>query len=285
MEPAGTRSPASSPKSIALGSTPASPRHASPRVASSIPCAISSRPPTVPMTAAFSRSQKSLPPSCNPSDAPVASSHPCSAAPGIAATSAPPIAIGPAGHRGSYQRHCPHHPARPRTASPSHRSTQRLCQPLPLDLRAAAQMPPRRRQPGLRGALRNCLRTPPRPRLGSRGKGNPLSPRPRRARALERSLSRLEPGSPRPLRGRTSRAEAQVLRLSAIYAALDCSSIVALPHLQAALAVWEYCATGAPLLFGTSTGDHTADRIKQALDASPHGLSRMQIRGLSWPSR
>jgi hypothetical protein len=79
----------------------------------------------------------------------------------------------------------------------------------------------------------------------------------------------------------TSRAEAQVLRLSAIYAALDCSSIVALPHLQAALAVWDYCSAGAPLLFGTSTGDHTADRIKDALDYSaPRGLSRMQIRAL-----
>jgi len=54
----------------------------------------------------------------------------------------------------------------------------------------------------------------------------------------------------------TSRAEAQVLRLSAIYAALDCSSIVALPHLQAGLAVWEYCAAGAPLLFGTYRRPH-----------------------------
>ncbi len=75
----------------------------------------------------------------------------------------------------------------------------------------------------------------------------------------------------------TSRAEAQVLRLSAIYAALDCSSVVALPHLQAALAVWEYCSAGAPFLFGTATGDHTADRIKQALDEAPKGLSRTQI--------
>jgi hypothetical protein len=79
----------------------------------------------------------------------------------------------------------------------------------------------------------------------------------------------------------TSRAEAQVLRLSAIYAALDCSPIVALPHLQAALAVWEYCAAGAPLLFGTSTGNHTLDRIKQAIDdAAPNGLTKTQISTL-----
>jgi hypothetical protein len=67
----------------------------------------------------------------------------------------------------------------------------------------------------------------------------------------------------------TSRAEAQVLRLSAIYAALDCSPIIAPPHLQAALAVWEYCSASAALLFGASTGEPTADRIRQALDDSP----------------
>jgi len=78
----------------------------------------------------------------------------------------------------------------------------------------------------------------------------------------------------------TSRAEAQVLRLSAIYAALDCSPIVRLPHLQAALAVWDYCAASAPLLFGACTGDYIADRIKEAIDRTPQGLSKTQINGL-----
>jgi hypothetical protein len=78
----------------------------------------------------------------------------------------------------------------------------------------------------------------------------------------------------------TSRAEAQVLRLSAIYAVLDCSSTIALPHLQAALAVWEYCSAGASLLFGISAGDPTADRIREAIDASSDGLSRKQISAL-----
>src|SRR5580704_5097738 len=40
----------------------------------------------------------------------------------------------------------------------------------------------------------------------------------------------------------TSRAEAQVLRLSAIYAALDTSPLIDACHLQAALAVWDYCS-------------------------------------------
>jgi hypothetical protein len=78
----------------------------------------------------------------------------------------------------------------------------------------------------------------------------------------------------------TSRAEAQVLRLSAVYAALDCSSLITVPHLEAALAVWEYCSASASELFGTSTGDLTADRIKVAIEQSKDGLSRDQIRGL-----
>jgi Protein of unknown function (DUF3987) len=72
----------------------------------------------------------------------------------------------------------------------------------------------------------------------------------------------------------TSRAEAQVLRLSAVYAALDRSAIITAPHLEAALAVWEYCSASASLLFGTSTGDPTADRIKLAIEESKDGLSR-----------
>jgi hypothetical protein len=86
------------------------------------------------------------------------------------------------------------------------------------------------------------------------------------------------PGEPWGLYGAaTSRAEAQVLRLSAIYSILDCSPIIGLPHLQAALAVWNYCSAGASVLFGTSTGDPTADRIWEAINASSDGLSRKQI--------
>jgi hypothetical protein len=91
------------------------------------------------------------------------------------------------------------------------------------------------------------------------------------------ALSQLRPG----LRGAaTSRAEAQVLRLSAIYAALDSTSVIGLPHLQAALAVWDYCYSSAALLFGTSTGDPIADRIREAIQASNDGLSKYQIRRL-----
>jgi hypothetical protein len=78
----------------------------------------------------------------------------------------------------------------------------------------------------------------------------------------------------------TSRAEAQVLRLSAIYAALDSSPLIDACHLQAALAVWDYCCASARLLFDTAPIDPTARRISQALDVTPEGLSRVQIRAL-----
>jgi hypothetical protein len=92
------------------------------------------------------------------------------------------------------------------------------------------------------------------------------------------ALSQVRPG----LYGAaTSRAEAQVLRLSALYAVLDCSPIIGLPHLQAALAVWDYCSASASNFFGISAGDHTADRILEAINASTDGLlTRKHISAL-----
>ncbi len=79
----------------------------------------------------------------------------------------------------------------------------------------------------------------------------------------------------------TSRAEAQVLRLSALYAALDCSGQVEASHLHAALAVWDYCQASARLFFNDAPIDPTARRISEAITAAaPEGLSKDQIRGL-----
>jgi hypothetical protein len=58
----------------------------------------------------------------------------------------------------------------------------------------------------------------------------------------------LSQGHPNVYGAATSRAEAQVLRLSTIYSALDSSPEVDVCHLQAALAVWDYCRASAPLL-------------------------------------
>jgi hypothetical protein len=75
-----------------------------------------------------------------------------------------------------------------------------------------------------------------------------------------------------------SRAEAQVLRLSVIYALLDCSDTIRTEHLKAALGVWEYCEQSALSIFGDRLGDPMADRILEALrTAGPHGMTDNDI--------
>jgi hypothetical protein len=66
----------------------------------------------------------------------------------------------------------------------------------------------------------------------------------------------------------TARAEAQVLRLSLIYALLDGSPSIQRPHLEAALALWQYAEDSARVIFGDATGDPIADRILAALRAN-----------------
>jgi hypothetical protein len=75
-----------------------------------------------------------------------------------------------------------------------------------------------------------------------------------------------------------ARAAPQVLRLSVIYAVLDCSPLIKLPHLQAALAVWRYSEASARWIFETGTGNKIADRIVAALiAAAAKGLTKTQI--------
>src|SRR5262249_10290624 len=56
---------------------------------------------------------------------------------------------------------------------------------------------------------------------------------------------KLSEGQPGLLGAITARAEAQVIRLALIYALLDKSADIDIAHLQAALAVWEYCEASA----------------------------------------
>jgi hypothetical protein len=69
-----------------------------------------------------------------------------------------------------------------------------------------------------------------------------------------------------------NRAEAQVLRLSLVYALMDCSAEIRVEHLQAATAVWDYCEASVRYVFGTKTGDQFADRIVDALQESTNGF-------------
>jgi hypothetical protein len=86
---------------------------------------------------------------------------------------------------------------------------------------------------------------------------------------------------PRPglLGAVTSRAEAQVMRLAALYCLLDCRKWIQADHLNAALTVWRYCEQSAAYIFGESMGDPVAENLLQALkDAGDEGLTLTQIR-------
>jgi hypothetical protein len=76
----------------------------------------------------------------------------------------------------------------------------------------------------------------------------------------------------------TARAEAQVLRLSCLYALLDGQDTITEQHLYAALAVWQYAEESARYIFGQMVGDARAERLLTALDmAADEGLTRKQI--------
>jgi len=78
----------------------------------------------------------------------------------------------------------------------------------------------------------------------------------------------------------TGRAAPQVIRLALIYALLDSSPVMKQVHLEAALAVWDYCKASAAYIFGDSLGDPTADAILQALRCKPDGMTRTEISAL-----
>lgn len=75
----------------------------------------------------------------------------------------------------------------------------------------------------------------------------------------------------------TSRAEVQVMRLAAIYALLDGAFAIRRVDLEAALAVWDYCAASARLIFGQRLGDPLAEQIVQALRIMPLNQSQLQL--------
>jgi hypothetical protein len=78
----------------------------------------------------------------------------------------------------------------------------------------------------------------------------------------------------------TSRAAAQVTRLSLVYALLDRSYCVKKPHLEAALTLWRYCEASAAWIFGQALADRTGDAILGALRQAPEGLTRTEISAL-----
>lgn len=90
----------------------------------------------------------------------------------------------------------------------------------------------------------------------------------------------LSEGHPGLLGAVIARAEAQVTRLALIYTLLDCSPLIRREHLEAALAVWEYCGASAKFIFGDALGDPVAGQILEALREAPEGLTRTEISAL-----
>jgi hypothetical protein len=72
-----------------------------------------------------------------------------------------------------------------------------------------------------------------------------------------------------------ARGAAQVLRLSLIYSLLDeleahrTDPAIRVPHLLAALAVWDYCKASVFQIFGDAIGDPIADRLLREIKLGP----------------
>ncbi|QDV19489.1 hypothetical protein Pan153_41550 [Gimesia panareensis] len=79
----------------------------------------------------------------------------------------------------------------------------------------------------------------------------------------------------------TSRAEAQVIRLSMLYALLDGVATINVDHLKAALAVWDYADDSARLIFNLADteGDTLERKILDVLEDYP-GITKTEIRDM-----
>ncbi len=78
----------------------------------------------------------------------------------------------------------------------------------------------------------------------------------------------------------TARAEAHTVRVALLYALLDCSEVIRLQHLEAALAFWAYSAASARWVFGDSIGDPTADEIWTLARDRNDGITRTEVSNL-----
>jgi hypothetical protein len=75
----------------------------------------------------------------------------------------------------------------------------------------------------------------------------------------------------------TGRAEAQVLRLSMVYALLDGKCIIEEDHLRAALALWSYADTSARLIFGAEPEDPLVRPVLAKLQEAASGMTKTDL--------
>jgi hypothetical protein len=77
-----------------------------------------------------------------------------------------------------------------------------------------------------------------------------------------------------------ARAEAHVMRFASMYAALDCSPLIRVEHLQAALALWDYSEASVRHIFGDALGDPLADDLLRILrSVGKAGATRTELHG------
>lgn len=103
------------------------------------------------------------------------------------------------------------------------------------------------------------------------------------AAAMWRTIySKLSAKPPGLLGATTARAEAQVVRLSLLYALLDRATEIGTEHLTAALALWRYCADSTCHIFEpvVSKHDHTAVVLRNLMRAGAAGMTMREIHEL-----
>ncbi len=93
----------------------------------------------------------------------------------------------------------------------------------------------------------------------------------------EEVYERLTSARPGLLGSATCRAAPQTLRIAMIYALLDKSAVIRIPHLAAGLEVWRYCEDSARCVLGDSLGNPTADSLLRALRNAPNGITKTGI--------
>jgi len=86
--------------------------------------------------------------------------------------------------------------------------------------------------------------------------------------AWRQIYSHLSADAPGMVGALLGRAEAHVMRLSGLYAALDGQGVIDRVHLKASLAVWQHAERSTRLIFADSLGDPDADFILRAIQVS-----------------
>lgn len=76
----------------------------------------------------------------------------------------------------------------------------------------------------------------------------------------------------------TARAAPHIKRLALVFALLDASAVLDVPHLRAAAALWDYCEASVAYVWGGTLGSSRLDALYDALvTAGEQGLTRTEV--------